>query len=74
MSLCIGVSARSSSASCYAEYRFDPERAAIDRSTVFLYGPGWRLVLKRMDDKPAFKVVGAASVDNLNVSINVLAR
>ena len=51
--------------SCYAEYRFDPERAAVDRSTVFLYGARWRLVLKRMDDKAAFKVVGATAVDNL---------
>lgn len=49
---------------CYAEYRFDPELASIDRSTIFVYGARWRLVLKRMDGKPALKVVGATTVDN----------
>lgn len=44
---------------CYAEYRFDPEAAKLDRSTIYLVGLGWRFVLKRMDDAPSFKVVGA---------------
>lgn len=45
---------------CYAEYRFDPQGAQLDRSTIFLNGLSWRFALKRMDDSPSFKVVGAA--------------
>lgn len=49
---------------CYAEYRFDPEAAKLDRSTIFLYGRIWRFVLKREDNASSFKVVGAAQPDD----------
>lgn len=47
---------------CYAEYRFDAEAAKLDRSTLYLNGHSWRFILKRMDDAPSFKVVGAVEL------------
>ncbi|MBK6870736.1 MAG: protein kinase [Kineosporiaceae bacterium] len=43
----------------HAEYRFDPEAAKLDRSTIFLSGSRWRYTLKRLESSPAYKVVGA---------------
>ena len=47
---------------CDAEYQFDAEAAKLDRSTIYLNGRNWHFVLKRIDNSPSLKVVGAAAV------------
>lgn len=47
----------------FAEFRFDPERDAIDRSMIFLVGNAWRLTLRPDETLGGLHVTGARQLD-----------